>query len=124
MGAKGGKSPSLCALTFGQAATAGAAGIRAAPSTNTSAHVYIGADANCIIKPRWTTGDWSKQLDVVATSASSITVRVNSSDTDTASAAEYIRDIGKGVYGWFRGYYKSDVTKKPFAVLGLSLIHI
>ena len=38
--------------------------------------------------------------------------------TDTPSAAEYIRDIGKGAYGWFRGYFDGDPAQKKFGVLG------
>ena len=38
--------------------------------------------------------------------------------TDIPSAAEYIRDIGKGTYGWFRGYFESDPAEKKFGVLG------
>ena len=32
--------------------------------------------------------------------------------------AEYIRDIGTGTYGYFRGYFENDPTKRPFSVLG------
>jgi len=38
--------------------------------------------------------------------------------TDVGSAAEYIRDIGEGVYGYFRGYFETDPSKKPISVLG------
>jgi len=38
--------------------------------------------------------------------------------TDVGSAAEYIRDIGEGVYGYFRGYFETDPSKKPITVLG------
>ena len=38
--------------------------------------------------------------------------------TDVGSAAEYIRDIGEGVYGYFRGYFETDPAKKPISVLG------
>jgi len=38
--------------------------------------------------------------------------------TDTPSSAEYIRDIGKGAYGWFRGYFDGDPAQKKFGVLG------
>ena len=37
---------------------------------------------------------------------------------DVGSAAEYIRDIGEGVYGYFRGYFETDPAKKPISVLG------
>jgi len=38
--------------------------------------------------------------------------------TDVGSAAEYIRDVGEGVYGYFRGYFETDPAKKPISVLG------
>jgi len=38
--------------------------------------------------------------------------------TDVGSAAEYIRDIGEGVYGYFRGFFETDPSKKPISVLG------
>ena len=38
--------------------------------------------------------------------------------SDVGSAAEYIRDIGEGVYGYFRGYFETDPAKKPISVLG------
>ena len=37
---------------------------------------------------------------------------------DVPSAAEYIRDIGKGTYGWFRGFFNNDASQKKFGVLG------
>ena len=64
------------------------------------------------------TATLSKTLAVLAVTSTSITVRVTSSTGDTASAAEYIRDIGTGVYGWFRGYFASDTTQKPITVFG------
>ena len=50
----------------------------------------------------------------------SVTTDVNSGTTatDVGSAAEYIRDIGEGVYGYFRGYFENDPAKKPISVLG------
>jgi len=32
--------------------------------------------------------------------------------------AEYIRDIGTGTYGYFRGYFENDPTQRPISVLG------
>ena len=37
---------------------------------------------------------------------------------DVASAAEYIRDIETGTFGYFRGYLENDPSKKPISVLG------
>ena len=97
-------------------------------STNTTTHTFNSAGSslsNALSKAVPTTdeatsdGVWSKKLDIVDSSnADWIEVRVNSNETDTASAAEYIRDIGKGVYGWFRGYYENESPIRHFAVLG------
>ena len=50
----------------------------------------------------------------------SVTTDVDSGTTatDVGSAAEYIRDIGEGVYGYFRGFFEQDPSKKPISVLG------
>lgn len=52
----------------------------------------------------------------------STSVTVTNSTTFTAnigiSQAEYIRDIGTGTYGYFRGYFENDPAKKPISVLG------
>ena len=45
-------------------------------------------------------------------------VTTNNTSATVASAAEYIRDIGGGAYGYFRGAFKSDTTNKPITVLG------
>ena len=63
---------------------------------------------------------WSKHLTVTR-SGSSFTVNVTGNSSGTPSAAEYIRDTlapSNGTYGWFRGYFASDSTKKPISVLG------
>ena len=38
--------------------------------------------------------------------------------TDIASAAEYIRDIGTGVYGYFRSRFKTENPVRYVSVLG------
>ena len=89
------------------------------PSTNTTTHVFQSGDANGIRKKAALDGNYSKPLACLSgTSGSTIVVRINNTDADTASAAEYIRDIGTGTYGWFRGYFKSDVTQRAISVLG------
>ena len=89
------------------------------PSTNTTTHAFQSGDANGIRKKATLDGLYSKPLACISgTSGSTIKVRINNTDTNTASAAEYIRDIGTGTYGWFRGYFKSDVTKRAISVLG------
>ena len=63
---------------------------------------------------------FSKHLTVTR-SGSSFTVNVTGNSSGTPSAAEYIRDTlapSNGTYGWFRGYFASDSTKKPISVLG------
>ena len=50
-----------------------------------------------------------------------IVTRVNDTTftVDVGQAqAEYIRDIGTGTYGYFRGYFENDSTKRPISVLG------
>ena len=55
-------------------------------------------------------------------SGQSLTVSNATSNTFTVNVgkafAEYIRDIGKGTYGYFRGYFESDPTQRPISVLG------
>jgi hypothetical protein len=51
-------------------------------------------------------------LTVTVTGANTFTVNVG------IAYAEYIRDIGTGTYGYFRGYFENDPTKRPFSVLG------
>ena len=68
-------------------------------------------------------GTWSKTIKVITTATNAITFRVtnqqaNGNSSDVGSAAEYIRDIGTGVYGWFRGYYSTDIMQKEISVLG------
>tara|TARA_B100001250_G_scaffold232589_1_gene199738 strand:- start:525 stop:1658 length:1134 start_codon:yes stop_codon:yes gene_type:complete len=65
-------------------------------------------------------GGWSKHLTVIR-SGTSFTVNVTGNSSGTPSAAEYIRDTlapSNGTYGWFRGYFASDSTKKPISILG------
>ena len=47
-----------------------------------------------------------------------VSVTTDHASNNVSSDAEYIRDIGKGTYGWFRGYFASDITKKPISVFG------
>ena len=92
----------------------------AQPSTNQNAHTFVAAADNCIRKEgNDISGDWSKNLIVRAKTSTTISVRVtNSDDVDTASSAEYVRDIGRGTYGWFRGYYANDPAQKKISVFG------
>ena len=63
-------------------------------------------------------GDYSLIIDIIAATTNTFTVRVTNATTDTPSAAEYIRDIGTGTFGYFRGYLENDPSKKPISVLG------
>jgi len=69
-------------------------------------------------------GDYSRPLRLLnGTSGSTMIVSVTTDTsgntaTDVASRAEYIRDIGGGAYGYFRGYFETDSTQKPISVLG------
>ena len=68
-------------------------------------------------------GTWSKTIKVITTATNAITFRVTNqtaagASSDVGSAAEYIRDINTGVYGWLRGYYSTDIMQKEISVLG------
>ena len=68
-----------------------------------------------------TDGDYSRPVTLRSgTSGTTLIFSVTTDDTSAtvASAAEYIRDIGGGAYGYFRGAFKSDTTNKPITVLG------
>ena len=63
--------------------------------------------------PRSTDPSSGATLPVLSTpTPTSFTVNVGT------ALAEYIRDIGTGTYGYFRGYFENDPTKRPFSVLG------
>ena len=68
-----------------------------------------------------TDGDYSRPITLrTGTSGTTLVFSVTTSNTSASapSAAEYIRDIGGGAYGYFRGAFKSDTTNKPITVLG------
>ena len=88
------------------------------PSTNTNPHAFVSAVANSLYKPAALDGDYSKPLECISASGSTLVVRVTNTQADTASKAEYIRDFGKGTYGYFRGYFANDPAKKAISVLG------
>jgi len=52
----------------------------------------------------------------------SLTVTVTDANTFTVNVgianAEYIRDIGTGTFGYFRGYFQNDSTQRKISVLG------
>jgi len=63
--------------------------------------------------PRSTDPSSGESLTVLSTpTLTSFTVNVG------IAYAEYIRDIGTGTYGYFRGYFENDPIKRPFSVLG------
>ena len=69
-------------------------------------------------------GNYSRPVRLLTGTTGSTLVFSVTTDTsantapDVGSAAEYIRDIGEGVYGYFRGYSINDPAKKPLSVLG------
>ena len=68
-------------------------------------------------------GDYSLQIDILevtTVSPHTFTVRItkNGNTGTVASAAEYIRDIGTGVYGYFRARFKTEQPVRYVSVLG------
>ena len=63
---------------------------------------------------------YSLEIDILAVTTNTFTVRItkNGSSGTVPSAAEYIRDIGTGVYGYFRGQFKSENPTRYISVLG------
>ena len=62
--------------------------------------------------PRTTDPTFGSALTVSGATANTFQVNVG------VANAEYIRDIGKGTYGYFRGYFENDPTQRPISVLG------
>lgn len=62
--------------------------------------------------PRTTDPTFGSALTVSNATANTFQVNVGS------ASAEYIRDIGTGTYGYFRGYFENDPTQRPISVLG------
>lgn len=62
--------------------------------------------------PRTTDPSYLQNLSVTVINTTTFTVNIG------VAAAEYIRDIGGGTYGYFRGYFENDPTQKPISVLG------
>ena len=68
-------------------------------------------------------GDYSLQIDILevtTVSPHTFTVRItkNGSSGTIPSAAEYIRDIGTGVYGYFRARFRTEEPVRYVSVLG------
>jgi len=66
-------------------------------------------------------GDYSRPVVLRSGTTGSTLVFSVTTDANTGnvpSSAEYIRDIGGGAYGYFRGYFETDATQKPISVLG------
>jgi hypothetical protein len=62
--------------------------------------------------PRSTDPSSGSTLSVTVINGTTFTVNVGQAQ------AEYIRDIGGGTYGYFRGYLENDPTQRPISVLG------
>ena len=68
-----------------------------------------------------TDGDYSRPITLRSGTTGStlvFSVTTDANTGDVPSSAEYIRDIEGGAYGYFRGYFETDATKKPISVLG------
>ena len=65
-------------------------------------------------------GDYSLQIDILAHTTNTFTVRItkNGNVGTVPSAAEYIRDIGTGVFGYFRAKFKTEQPERFVSVLG------
>jgi len=66
-------------------------------------------------------GDYSRPVVLRSGTTGSTLVFSVTTDNNSASvpsSAEYIRDIGGGAYGYFRGRFETDATNKPISVLG------
>jgi len=69
-------------------------------------------------------GNYSRPIRLLTGTGGSTLVFSVTTDTtintalDVPSAAEYIRDIGTGTYGYFRGYLENDPSQKPISILG------
>ena len=66
-------------------------------------------------------GDYSRPVivrSVPSTTQMTFSVTTDANTGNVPSAAEYIRDIGGGAYGYFRGFFENDATQKPISVLG------
>ena len=66
-------------------------------------------------------GNYSRPVivrSVPSTTQMTFSVTTDANTGSVPSAAEYIRDIGGGAYGYFRGFFESDATSKKFSVLG------
>ena len=65
-----------------------------------------------------TVAGYSLLADIVAVTTNTFTINIVKDGVDSPSLAEYIRDIGGGAYGYFRGRFETDATNKPISVLG------
>jgi len=65
-------------------------------------------------------GDYSRPITLRTASGTTMTfsVTTDTNNTSVPSAAEYIRDLNGGAYGYFRGRFETDATNKPISVLG------
>lgn len=74
----------------------------------------------CSLDNYATTHSYPRSTDPVSGISTAVTVVNTTTFTVNigVAAAEYIRDIGTGTYGYFRGYFENDTTKKPISILG------
>jgi len=76
----------------------------------------------CSLDNNATTHSYPRSTDPISGVALAVTIVGGGGATFTVNVgqaqAEYIRDIGTGTYGYFRGYFENDSTKRPISVLG------
>ena len=68
-----------------------------------------------------TDGDYSRPITLRSGSTGTtliFSVTTDDNSSNVGSRAEYIRDIGGGAYGYFRGFFENDPSQKPISVLG------
>ena len=68
-----------------------------------------------------TDGDYSRPITLRSGSTGTtliFSVTTDDNSSSVGSRAEYIRDIGGGAYGYFRGFFENDPSQKPISVLG------
>ena len=74
----------------------------------------------CSLDNNATTHSYPRSTDPISGVALAVTIVDGTTFTVNVgqAQAEYIRDIGTGTYGYFRGYFENDSTKRPISVLG------
>lgn len=74
----------------------------------------------CSLDNYATTHSYPRSTDPISGVTTAVTVTNSTTFTVNVGQAyaEYIRDIGGGTYGYFRGYFENDASQRPISVLG------